>query len=415
MIVSLKHYVVIKYMMQRPILPACCLCVLLAGAWGPALVPVAYAAAQATPRATVAQLERLRRRIDAVGKALSAMRGRHARVEAELRRVERGLAEAAKRRRAVEGRLAARRDRLARFRARRRTLEGELVTGRHALVRQIRAAYVLGGQPRFKLLLNQQDPAQVGRTLVYFDYLNRARTEEIETVERRMRALAAVRREIVAQVSELDALRAVRLRQERDFERRRAARRAVLARLAAAIHGKGAELAGLKHDEARLRALLGRLQKAVAGIPAGPGPRRPFARLKGRLAWPTQGRIVARFGTPRLGSLLKWRGVVIDAQPGRPVRAIAYGRVVFADWLRGFGLLLIIDHGDGYMSLYGHNQSLYKETGDWVTPGEVVATVGDSGGEVRPGLYFEIRHDGRPVNPARWCRAGVPRHLGATR
>ena len=124
---------------------------------------------------------------------------------------------------------------------------------------------------------------------------------------------------------------------------------------------------------------------------------------------------VARFGAPRLGSLLKWRGVVIDAQPGRPVRAIAYGRVVFADWLRGFGLLLIIDHGDGYMSLYGHNQALYKEAGDWVAPGEVVATVGDSGGEVRPGLYFEIRHDGRPVNPARWCRTGVPRHPGANR
>lgn len=395
----------IKYTAVAWVRAAVCLCAFAVGGLRPAPALAAHvAAAHASPRATAAQLERLRRRIETVRRDLSRMRGRHTRVEAELSRIERGLARASKQRREVETQLTASRARLAALQRRRRTLEGELARERDALARQIRAAYALGGEPRLKLLLNQEHPAQIGRVLVYFDYFNRMRTDAIHVVERRMQALADVRAKIARQTATLTALRAKRVRQERDFQRRRAARQAVLARLTAAIHGKGAELAGLRHDEARLRALLHELQRAAAGVPAGPGPRRPFARLKGRLGWPTRGRIAARFGMPRLHSPLKWRGVLIDAPAGQPVRAIAYGRVVFANWLRGFGLLLIVDHGGGYMSLYAHNQALYAATGAWVKPGEVVATVGDSGGEAHPGLYFEIRHDGHPVNPARWCR-----------
>jgi septal ring factor EnvC (AmiA/AmiB activator) len=132
----------------------------------------------------------------------------------------------------------------------------------------------------------------------------------------------------------------------------------------------------------------------------------PFSRLKGKLPWPVQGKLAARYGANRKAESLTWRGVVIDAEEGREVKAIYNGRVVFADWMRGFGLLLIVDHGNGYMSLYGHNQSLYKNVGDVVRKGEAVATVGNSGGRETPGLYFEIRHNGVPDNPVLWCRAG---------
>ncbi len=394
----LKHRGVLKYISRRLLAPsaACAISLLLGG------YPAASPAGDA-PSAPAVRLERLRARIEALTRELTVLHGRHARIEAQLRDVERGLARTAARVRDVDVRLAAQRARLARLEARRRRLAAQLDAERHALARQVRAAYVLGGQPRLKLLLSQEDPAALARTLVYFDYFNRARTAAIRGVERRMQALAAVRREIDRQTAGLTALRTERVARARDFERRRAERRAVLARLDSQIHGKGAELERLRRDEARLKALLRQLQEAAAGIPRGPGPRRPFARLEGRLDWPTQGRIVARFGAPRLDSSLRWRGVEIAAPAGQPVRAIAYGRVVFADWLRGYGLLLIVDHGDGYMSLYGHNQALYVATGAWVKPGEVVASVGDSGGEARAALYFEIRRNGHPVNPARWC------------
>lgn len=119
---------------------------------------------------------------------------------------------------------------------------------------------------------------------------------------------------------------------------------------------------------------------------------------------PIAGRVTNRFGSARSSGKLRWNGVFIEAEPGTPVTAVHYGRVVFSDWLRGFGLLLIVDHGDGYMSLYGHNEVLYRETGDWVTAGETIATVGDTGGQNRSGLYFEIRHAGKPTDPQHWCR-----------
>ena len=159
----------------------------------------------------------------------------------------------------------------------------------------------------------------------------------------------------------------------------------------------------------RLQALLDRITASIADLPT-PGDTTPFVREKGKLLLPVSGRITDRFGTSRNNGKLRWNGIFIAAPRGAPVRAIHYGRVVFSDWLRGFGLLLIIDHGDGYMSLYGHNQVLYTEVGDWVTAGEIVATVGDTGGQNRAGLYFEIRYKGKPTNPQLWCQARPKHH-----
>jgi septal ring factor EnvC (AmiA/AmiB activator) len=166
----------------------------------------------------------------------------------------------------------------------------------------------------------------------------------------------------------------------------------------------GEKLGLLAKDEGELRRLLESIQTALADIPTATGGT-PFDELQGKLAWPSPGPIMTHFGNYRTETAdMLSQGVVIGADMGANVRAVSGGRIAFADWMRGFGLLIIIDHGEGYMSLYGHNQSLYKSLGEWVETGELIARVGDSGGLAVSGLYFEIRHDGKPLNPAAWCK-----------
>jgi septal ring factor EnvC (AmiA/AmiB activator) len=143
-----------------------------------------------------------------------------------------------------------------------------------------------------------------------------------------------------------------------------------------------------------------RLSEVMAGFPVDTDE--PFASVKGKLAWPVQGRIAGAYGQPRGAGPVKWSGVLLEAAAGTQVRAVYHGRVAFADWLSGLGLLVIVDHGSGYMSLYGHNEALLKEAGDWVDPGEPIAQVGDTGGQARAGLYFEIRLNGEPIDPNPW-------------
>ncbi len=182
-----------------------------------------------------------------------------------------------------------------------------------------------------------------------------------------------------------------------------AQRSQVLSRLIRDLKDQGRRLDRLQSDERDLKALIDGLEQALADIPVEQPLEVAFSGRRGRLPWPARGRIVKRFGSPRLGGIV-WDGVMISAPKGQEVRAIHHGRVAFADWFRGFGLLLILDHGDGYMTLYGHNQSLFKEAGDWVEENEPIALVGSSGGRQQAGVYFGIRHQGRAVNPVRWCR-----------
>ncbi len=275
----------------------------------------------------------------------------------------------------------------------------------------MRAAYAMGRQERLKILLNQQDPAVVSRMLVYYDYFNRTRTERmkqistvLETLQETELALTLEERRLVElQSSELESKQQLDLAQE---ERMR-----VVAALNLDLRSKGQRLEGLQQDEAQLQKLLSSLQEELIARPLGKLDRKLFKSRKGRLSWPSKGRLTAKFGTARAGNL-KWDGVVISAPEGREVKSIHHGRVAFADWLRGFGLLLIVDHGDGFMSLYGHNQSLFKETGEWVEAGEPVALVGSSGGQNNPGVYFGIRYKGRPVNPKAWCKRSRNNRVG---
>jgi septal ring factor EnvC (AmiA/AmiB activator) len=287
-----------------------------------------------------------------------------------------------------------------------RARETELAGESSELALQVRSAYMAGGQERLKLLLNQQDPATLGRLLAYYDYLNRHRAGNIEAVTSRLRRLAELNSEVLAEKGRLDRLVERRSGELRVLENAQAERQALLQELEARLEDESREIESLTAEEKQLERLLAELSTILSDYPIT--SEEPFVEHRGRLTWPVAGQLVRDYGQPRSGSV-RWNGVVLAAPRGREVRVVYHGRVVFADWLAGMGLLIIVDHGDDYLTLYGYNETLLKNPGDWVAPGDVIATVGDSGGQQAPGLYFEVRQGTRPVNPRRW----VTRQPGA--
>jgi septal ring factor EnvC (AmiA/AmiB activator) len=282
-----------------------------------------------------------------------------------------------------------------------------LAAERAALGRQVRLRYMTGREELFRLLLSQESPAEVGRMLVYYDYYNRARSQRIGVISAEVRKLEELGAETERVEQNLAALEAEQAREVAALAKSRDERGAAVATLDASIKDANAAVAKLRAEERRLAELVVQLGELMAGFPVD--TEEPFGRLKGKLAWPVAGRITGDFGQPRGGGPVKWSGVLLEAAAGTPVRAVYHGRVAYADWLPGLGLLMIVDHGGGYMSLYGHNGALLKEPGDWVEPGEPIAQVGDTGGQARPGLYFEIRLNGEPVSPHPWIAGRAAR------
>jgi septal ring factor EnvC (AmiA/AmiB activator) len=293
----------------------------------------------------------------------------------------------------------------------RQILQQELRLERKALAQQIRVAYATGRQEKLKLLLNQENPTSVGRNLVYYDYLNKSRTNKISLAKEKLDSLQNLEQEITSKATTLKRLRQDLEKKKRDLETARDRRRNVLIEIKQTIDKNQKKLDALIVDERELQQLLKSLQDIFRELPHGRRRHGLFKSSKGKLGWPAEGRIKKWFGEIRQNTdgNLKWQGVVIEAQAGDAVYAIANGQVAFADWMRGYGLLLIIDHGEGYMSLYGYNQSLYKSIGDWIDAGDLIARAGDSGGQETPGLYFEIRHDGKPLDPTAWCASEAKR------
>ncbi len=374
-----------------------------------AALPAAYAAsgAAAESRETSARLEQVRKKIEELRAAISGARDRQGRLRAELRESEVAIGEANRALRDIERQRRTKDEEMRSLRVREAAAREALSRHQEVLREQIIASYTIGHQGHLKLILSQQDPASIGRMLTWYNYFHRARAEQIAEVDEGLRRIAGLEAEIARESEALERLHGERTRQIATLETSRRTRGEVLAKLDVEIQSNEQALEALLQDERSLSELVARLREALAiERPVVPsGDLAPFATLKGRLPLPVDGRIAARFGTHRRGDSLPWRGVVIAADEGSEVRAIYGGQVVFADWMRGFGLLLIIDHGQGYMSLYGYNQSLYRNVGDVVRQGELIATVGDSGGRDTPGLYFEIRHEGKPDNPLQWCRA----------
>jgi len=368
-----------------------------------AVFVVATSAPASERQAKEAELKQLRTHIAALQKELELVRGRYDSIRIELRETERKIGDTSRKLKEVGASLRKQQAKLSKLQQREGKLKQSVVVQRQHLGSQIRASYAMGRQEYLKILLNQENPATVGRIITYYDYLNKARSERIHNLNKTLSELEQVRAEVEAETKRLTALRDERQQQRDALSASRKVREQIIRKLRAEINDKDKRLNGMLHNEEELKSLLDALSAALEDIPAEPGNRKPFGKLKGKLMWPTKGPLVIRYGSPRKVGKLTWQGVMIGASSGQEVHAVSYGRVAFADWLRGYGLLIIIDHGDGYMSLYGHNQSLYRETGDWVEPGELIATVGDSGGQEKPGLYFEIRKNGKPADPVRWC------------
>jgi len=278
--------------------------------------------------------------------------------------------------------------------------EAELDEESEELAEQVLAAYMSGSQEKMKLLLNQRDPATIGRLMAYYGYLNDYRSQNIEAVTAAIRELAKLRSEVAAEEARISELAKARYDELSKLGRAQEKRQALLTRLKDKISGEGLEVERLAAQEKDLSRLIAELTSILSDYPIS--SEAPFTSHKGRLTWPVAGTLTHDFGQPRASGQLKWNGVVLAAPRGREVRSVYHGRVEFADWLAGLGLLVIVNHGEGYMTLYGYNETILKNTGDWVAPGDVIATIGDSGGQAQPGLYFEIRKGAEPINPRRW-------------
>lgn len=353
------------------------------------------------------ELERVRTHIDTLHGQLDETRKRRDEIQAELRATELKVGNAAKQLQEVEANLTSQREQIGRLHRLRRKQSGALATQRESLARQIRASYAMGRQDYFKMLLNQEDPSALSRALTYYGYFNQARAKRISNIKTQLFRIRETETSIHTQTTELEQLRTEKEQIWQQLETEKAKRSTLLARLNTDIRDGSKTLTRLNQDEAALEDVLRGLQRELVALDERTKSQQPFSEFKGQLQWPSDGTLLHRFGTPRKPGNIKWQGVWIAAEEGQPVRAVSSGRVAFADWLRGFGLLLIIDHGHGYMSLYGHSQGLYKETGEWVEAGEIIASVGNSGGQAVSGLYFEIREGGVPKDPTIWCRTGV--------
>ncbi|MEL0218109.1 MAG: peptidoglycan DD-metalloendopeptidase family protein [Gammaproteobacteria bacterium] len=271
----------------------------------------------------------------------------------------------------------------------------------------IRAAARMGATSPLKVMLNQEDPNSVARVARYFGYFAEARLESTRALEATLAELADSEVQLQEETKALAEQRELARVQRDELQEKRSDARAIVARYTAEFDSIDTRLSQLRANEQDLIDLLESLRASIFDI-GQPNEVVPFASRKGQLALPLEGPLIKRFGELRPEGRVKWTGVLIEAELGTPVKAIHYGRVVFADWLRGFGLLMIISHDNGYMSLYGHNQVLLVEPGEWVNPGQIIGETGTSGGQPLPTTYFEIRAAGQPIDPMLWCAVDRP-------
>ena len=349
------------------------------------------------------KLEKLQKSIAKVQQHLQGNKKQRSHVVTELHTLETEISKNSRKLKTLEKAVRSSRKQEKKLKNELKILNKQLSNQRKALSEQIRSAYSMGHQQNIKMLLNQQDPAQAGRTQAYFNYLNRARQQQIDvfltTFEIKQQTEITLNETLKTQ----NQLLKTQKEKKRKRQKQRFQRKKLLAELSDKIKNQESTLSNLETSRGRIENLLKSLGELLADIPTSPSENKPFLSLKGKLPWPTKGRFINNFGQPKNYGDLKWNGILIKTELGTPVRVISHGRVAFADWLQGFGFITIVDHGDGYMSLYGHNETLFKQMGDWVQAGEVIATAGDSGGQPVSGVYFEIRSRGKPVNPSKWC------------
>jgi len=349
------------------------------------------------------ELKQLKIKIKQIRNELDEVRTLHDRIRQELRTTEVNISKRVNNLSQLKRKLRYQNKRLRKLQHQRNELNKDLDLQQELLGQQVRTSYTIGKQEYLKLLLNQESPSEIGRVLTYYEYFNQARSERIDTSKKTLISLAQIKKRIKRETKTLQKLKREQVDEKTKLEESYKGRALVIAKLSQDIQNKDSVLQQLLENEKRLRRVLNVITDTMPEIATNIGKRKAFRKLKGKLYWPALGKVNFLFGKPRKLASVKWNGVIIKAKQGNNVRAISHGRVAYADWLRGYGLLIILDHGDGYMSLYGHNESIKKETGDWVAPGDIIGSVGDTGGQKRAGLYFEIRHNGKPTNPKIWC------------
>ena len=348
------------------------------------------------------ELENIREKISAIKKSMDKRSTDRDRIMGDLQRTEVQMSKKRIRLKEIESHKQFSGKRKMALEKMLKEREAELKEETVQLAAQAHAAYTSGYQERIKLLLNQQEPATAGRMMVYYSYLIDYRGNNIDKVERYISELDELQQKAVEEENQLATLAKTRYAELMELNQEQNKRQNLLVVLKMKIEQEGNEIERLAAEGKDLEHLITELMEALPNYTIG--SEEPFSRLRGQLTWPVPGGLVHNFGQSRAGGRLKWNGVVLAAPRGHEVRAVYHGRVVFADWLAGMGLLVIVDHGEGFMTLYGHNETILKIGGEWVAPGDVIATVGDSGGQQQVGLYFGIRQGTSPIDPRRWVK-----------
>jgi septal ring factor EnvC (AmiA/AmiB activator) len=375
-----------------PLLQAalCCLFIAIAPA----------GAAGVGAEAKEAELRQVRGRIESIRKAIHNDAERRDSLAAQLKKAELEIQSAREQLTEVRARRVATEGRLKALHTERDRTERSVAEQRDALAAEMRLAYMNGREEQLKLVLNQRDPAQAARTMAYYGYLSRARAERINSINEHLAHLDLLSEKISTEADRLKSIEVDNAREVRALASARDRRAQTLKQIQAKLNNRTEELAKLERDARALEKLVDELRRAIEEFPDLADT--PFARVRGKLPWPVKGPFLARFGQLRAGGPLKWQGVLIGAARGTQVRAPYPGRVVYSDWLPGLGLLLVLDHGGGYMSLYGHNEQLYRRVGERVSAGDLLGAVGDAAGVGKPALYLEIRKGRQAIDPTPW-------------
>jgi len=352
---------------------------------------------------TQRELNALNEKIGSLKKSISKQQNERSSTAKALRNIEKDIGELAAKLHHTSNKRDKQQRKLNELESRQQQLRKQQISQKALIAEQVRNAYTLGKESQLKMLLNQEQPEKLSRTLTYFDYFNRARSEELSKYRDTLTELNSIKPAIEAEAQALAETNSELLRQQQALLQQKQQRANTLAGIDRDIVTKTSSLNTLDKERKSLESVLQAVEREITNI-AIPASYKPFSAMRGKMPWPVKGKLLNRYGAPRQGSAVTWQGIQIAGREGDSVLSIHNGRVVFSDWLRGAGLLIIVDHGGGYLSLYAHNQSLLRTEGDWVKGGEAVATVGNSGGQRQAGLYFEIRHKGLPTDPRRWCQ-----------
>lgn len=359
--------------------------------------------ASVDPVATKQELKQVQKRIDNLQAQIKRTQSKRSNAEKSLQKAEQEVSSIHRKLRQVGNDFAQSEIKLEKLRVAQNELNRAKNQQKEALKGDINSAYRAGRQEYIKLLLNQEQPDKMARLMKYYDYFHKARMERINAFNQTLADINTNEIEINEEIAQLENLKNNLKNKQQQLTKAKQQRKNALSNLDNALKNSSSKVSQLKTSHAELEKVLHAVQETLNDLPSNVG-KQPFAQRKGKLRWPSSGRQVKRFGNRRENGKLRWNGVLLGATVGSKVKSVHHGRVVFSDWMRGFGMLTIVDHGDGYLSLYGHNETLLKSPGDWVSIDEIIAYSGNSGGQSKAGLYFEIRKNGKPVNPSRWCR-----------